>query len=395
VESGSDRVNFRTEKRIVPLPLKQLEKKLGRAVSADQVRKILIALEFKLTPVAHGEVIQSFEVEVPSFRAGKDVSETADLIEEVARHSGYNTIPVEFPWVQLETPEFDAGRELTREIQDAFVASGYSEALTLSMLSQAAIEKTPERVAEALKIKNPPSEDFRYLRTSLLNTLLLAAEGNSKRLKNFRLFEVSNVFATNGEEKRQAVALCSGEGESFLRAKGAAEQLFERLKIPASFVPAVGESDFAHPGRVVQIKSNGRIIGEVAQLHPAIQKNFELPESAYVFVDLEALLKLKRAVVTSKALPKFPGIARDIAVVVSEKTLASEVESAILGADDRIADLKLFDVYSGKGIEIGKRSLAFSFEIRDSEKTLEDSEAEAVLQKIIAAVEGKGGSLRK
>ena len=185
-----------------------------------------------------------------------------------------------------------------------------------------------------------------------------------------------------------------GERSPFNIIRGIAESLFQNLKISVEFKSTSIPSQLAHPGRVALVSVGGKVIGEVAELHPAIAQNFELPLSAYFALDFEALAKLTCDAVIAEPLPKFPGVPRDIAIVVPKKTLAIDVEKAILSADERIVDLKLFDVYTGDGVEAGMKSLAFSFGIRDPEKTLEDAESEKVLQKIVADIERVGGKLR-
>ena len=166
------------------------------------------------------------------------------------------------------------------------------------------------------------------------------------------------------------------------------------MKFPAEFSEAISPPAAAHPGRVADIKISGKKIGTVAELHPVVAKNFELPISAFFNLDFDALSKISRQPVAAADLPKFPGVPRDFAILVPRKTLVREIENAIFSADSKIGELKFFDEFHGEGIPAEMKSLAFSFEIRDENKTLAEKETEEVLQKIVANLKTVGGKLR-
>ena len=389
VESAADVKNFQAEKRVLSFSLEQLEKKLGAKVEQEKALKILRALEFKVAE--KGEI---FEVEVPSFRAGRDIEQPIDLLEEVIRHLGYADLPAQFPRIQMESPRRDFARELKNEIEDALVGFGFHETATLALVSEKLLKNAKQKIETALRLQNPPSEDYRFLRGSLLTSLLEAAEHNVKTKNAFRLFEVSSIYQKDFTEKNLAVALIVGEKNSFLKIRGVAEKLFTDLRFTAEFGELIDSPQIAHPGRAVEIKIAGKKIGMLAELHPAVAKNFELPESAFFCLDFDALAQISRSVAKVRDLPKFPGVPRDLAILVERKTSVREVENAIVSADEKIQDLKLFDVYEGDKIPAGSKSLAFSLEIRDAERTLEEAEAEEILQKIVVNLTQIGGKLR-
>ncbi|MCK5471885.1 phenylalanine--tRNA ligase subunit beta, partial [Candidatus Gracilibacteria bacterium] len=389
----ADIKNFTPEKRVLELSLVELEKKLGSKISPKRSVEILRALGFRVEELSEKDL----KVEVPSFRAGRDIERPIDLMEEVIRHLGYKNLPADFPRIRMTVPSVTAGdsfRELKSEIEDALVGFGFHETATLSLVSEKLLRSANQKIEIAFRLENPPSEDYRHLRNSLLASLLEAASKNVRREKSFRLFEVSTVFQKNSDERNLAVALIVGEKNSFLAVRGVLEKLFASLKFPAEFSEAISLPTTAHPGRVADIKIAGKKIGTVAELHPAVAKNFELPTSVFFDLDFDALSQIPQQAVTAVDLPKFPGVPRDLAVLVSRKTLVREVENAILSADSKIHDLRLFDVYEGEGIPTEMKSLAFSFEIRDKNKTLEEKEAEEVFQKIVANIESVGGKLR-
>ncbi len=392
VESGADIVNFKSEQRKLTLNLEKLNSRLGVAVKSAEVEKILKALEFGVTKKK-----DSLEVKVPSFRAGRDIVEEADLIEEIARHHGYNQIPVEFPVLQMASPERDPEQDLKTTIENALVGYGFHETKTLSLVSAQTLEKTGLDPAKAASLINPPSDDYKYLRTRLVASLLTAAETNIKNAKAFRLFEASIVFEKQGKdvvEHPVCVALVVGETDPFAAARGVAESLLASLKLSPGFTPAKTKERAMHPGRAADIQIAGQTIGTVAEVHPQVDTAFELPRSAYIYLDLAALQAVAREAVIATALPKYPGVPRDIAIVLPAKTLATEATKAIQTADPRITELTLFDTYTGEGIEQGQKSLAFSFIIQDIAKTLSDAESEEVLQKITTNLEQIGGQIR-
>ncbi|MFH1375801.1 MAG: phenylalanine--tRNA ligase subunit beta [Patescibacteria group bacterium] len=392
IEAAADVKNFETKKRVIKLSLAKLSKKLGVAVKEEKAKEILTALEFKVVG-ASGEL----EVTVPSFRAGRDIEQEDDLIEEVIRHLGYADLPSDFPRIQMESPERDRARELADESRDAMVGYGFHETCTLALVSEKLLKDANQKLERAVRLKNPPSEDHRYLRNSLLASLLDVASRNIHNQKDFRLFEIATVFLKTEEESGELTyfaALVVNEEQPYPQVRGVLESLLRDLKFKAELAEAVPVAATAHPGRTADLKIAGKKIGMLAELHPAVAQKFELPRAAFFCLDFAMLAAAPRQVVVPEDLPRFPGVPRDLAVLVSEKTLAQDVENAISSTDEKICDLKLFDVYTGKGIPEGQKSLAFSFSIRDPEKTLEDAESEEIMQKVVANLEEIGGKLR-
>lgn len=390
--AAADVKNFETEKRVIKLSLSNLNKKLGIAVKEEKAKKILTALKFKV--VGSGNEL---EVTVPSFRAGRDIEQEDDLIEEVVRHLGYKDLPSDFPQIRMESPERDRARELADESRDAMVGYGFHETCTLALVSEKLLKDANQKLERAVRLKNPPSEDHRYLRSSLLASLLDTASRNIHNQNAFKLFETATVFLLTGEESEELTyftALVVDEENPYPQVRGVLESLLRDLKFKAELVEAVPVAATAHPGRTADVKIAGKKIGMLAELHPAVAQKFELPRAAFFCLDFEMLAAAPREIVVPEDLPRFPGVPRDLAVLVDTKTLTQDVENAISSADEKICDLKLFDIYTGKGIPEGQKSLAFSFEIRDPEKTLEDKESEEIVQKVVANLEEIGGKLR-
>ena len=387
--SAADVKNFTSKKRILDFSLKNLNQKLGQKVVAEKAAKILTNLGFKVQKNSP----ENWKVEVPSFRAGRDVESEIDLIEEVVRHLGYADLSVEFPSIQMASPRFSMANKLKKEIEDALVGFGFHETATLAMVSEDLFLRANQKLEKAVKLQNPPSEDYRFLRNSLLASLLEVAAHNAKNENSFRLFEISTVFE-GSTEKNRLVALIVGETNSFLKIRGVLEKLLTSLQFSSEISEALEVLTTAHPGRLAAIKIAGKKIGTVAELHPAVVKNFTLSQTAFFEIDFDLLAQVSRSVAKAQDLPKFPGVPRDLAILVGNKTSVRKVENAILTSDPKIQDLKLFDIYEGDKIPADSKSLAFSFTIRDAEKTLEEKESGEILQKIVANLTQIGGKLR-
>ncbi|MFH0776383.1 MAG: phenylalanine--tRNA ligase subunit beta, partial [Patescibacteria group bacterium] len=390
IVAGADVRNFTPEKRILDFALANLARKLGQKVEPEKAEKILVGLGFKIQKTND----ENWRVEIPSWRAGRDIEQEIDLIEEVIRHTGFRDLPTEFPLVRITPPIRDNFRELKAEFENNLVGFGFQEVATLALVSQKLLENASLDPTAAARLENPPSEDQRFLRPDLLSSILAAATQNSKNAKTFRIFEIASIFQKDFAEKNRAVALITGEDKAFLKIRGVAEKLFEASHFAAEFYAAVESSPRAHPGRAVEIKIAGKKIGLLAELHPAVAKNCELPRSAFLEIDFDLLAQISRPPVIATDLPRFPGVPRDLAILVDAKTTVRSVENAILAADPKICELQLFDLYQGEKISSNAKSLAFSFEIRDPAKTLAEAEVEPIIQKIVANLTAIGGKLR-
>jgi len=386
----ADVKNFTFKKRILDFSLQSLVEKLGQEIVPEKIEKILRGLGFKIEKTE----AKNWRIEAPSWRAGRDVETEIDLIEEVVRHLGFGDLPTEFPLVRITPLIRDNFRELKNETEDLMIGFGFHEVVTLALVSEKLLGNSAQKIENTARLENPPTEDHRFLRPSLVASLLDTAAKNFRHKKSFRLFEISSIFEKDFAEKNSAVGLVVGEPDSFLKIRGVAEKLFESLKFSADFDEAVESSALAHPGRAVEIKIAGKKIGLVAELHPAIAQNFELPRSAFFELDFDALSEISRPPVVVHDLPRFPGVPRDLAIVVDSKIPVRAVENAIAAADPKICDLKLFDIFTGAGIPENSKSLAFSFEIRDSKKTLSESEVEEIIAKIVANLTEIGAKLR-
>jgi phenylalanyl-tRNA synthetase beta chain len=375
----------------IPLSVKNTNRLLGtdldRKSMADHLKSIEFSVEEK------GDDLLA--VTVPSFRV--DVSRHEDLVEEVARLSGYNSIPITFPLIPSDT-RLPSRRWMVRnEIKNVLLGYGFSEAINYSFIDCSACEQLrlgpddPRR--NMLEILNPLSEDQSVMRTSLVPGIIGTMHRNvSMQIKTLKLFEIGKIFFDTGKNRQpreveNLVCIWTGKRNEFswhdkgmdcdfYDIKGVAEGLFKALRVEKmKFTSLPAESCcYLKPGHTAGIYSGEGIIGVVGEIHPEAAANFDLKQSVFIFeLDLDLLLPLIPEIKISKPLPKFPSVSRDITMIVDRDTEARSIIEHIESINEKILEkVQLFDVYEGKPVPEGKKSLSLRLIYRSPEKTLED-----------------------
>jgi phenylalanyl-tRNA synthetase beta chain len=375
----------------------RVQRVLGIALNTDEIAQILLRL---------GMVFQrqgdDFSVTPPSYRF--DIAIEEDLIEEVARVHGYENIPAapsQGRMTMLAQPE--AERPLER-LRQALVLRDYQEAVTYSFV-EAEWERDLCGNAAPVALKNPIASQMSVMRSSLLGGLLGALRTNlARRQVRVRLFEIGGCFsaASGGYAQQERVAGVAYGGAvaeqwgapartvDFYDVKGDVEALFAPAQL--TFEAAVHSA--SHPGRSARIKLNGRAIGWMGELHPQWQRQYDLAQAVVWFeVELDALLQARVPRLTE--ISKFPPVRRDLAVVVDEgSTLQSLLDAMHAVKAPLVTEIALFDVYRGKGVEQGKKSLAFRVLLQDTEKTLTDAEIDQSIARLVTALQNQGAQLR-
>jgi phenylalanyl-tRNA synthetase beta chain len=341
-------------------------------------------------------------VSVPSFRG--DVEREEDLIEEVARHYGYDRIPETMPLEATaqgsRLPILDA----ERTVREVLIRTGLTEALTVSLTTPAALDglrlSLDHPWRSMVRLRNPMVEDHTHLRTTLVPGLLQVARGNiSRRVTDVCVFELGRTFHSSSasvRERRRLTILMTGRilrgawnvppeasMASFFHLKGILESLFEELRITGTIITAA-PATWLHPGKAAAAAVNEDAVGVLGELHPDVAAAYELPPGVYVAdVDVEVLLE--RAVFRPQfvTLPRFPSVRRDVAAVVPQTVPAADVERVIAEAGGGLlASVELFDVYTGPPVPAGHRNLAYTLSFRSSERTLTAEEVDAVVRRI-------------
>ena len=386
--------------RTIALRRGRIEQILGLAIADPDVERILEGLGFQFRRTNAG-----WDVDAPTFRV--DVLREVDLIEEVARHHGYDRLPAAFPAPSAPPGPSDPGIARDRLVRRVLLAAGCSEALTFSFIDAAfAAHFADERTI--VPIGNPLSAQFSVLRPSLLPGLLASVAHNRHREHaDVRLFELGASVTRAGESRHVAVALTGGTAHwstpqrpiDFFDAKGLVEAVSAALQVEAVFDGAALPSYLVR-GRGAAVSVAGRRIGSVGMLAPAIVASAGLSSIDEVYVaelDLDALTASQSTSgLTVQPLPRYPSIARDISIVVDETLPAESVRGTIRAAGpDTLVSVREFDRYQGKGVPDGRVSLSLRLTFRSPERTLTDAEAETAMKKILNALKDAHNAIQR
>ena len=372
---------------------------LGYGVAADEIAAGLASIG--IDPEASGDVVRT---QIPGFRP--DLVLEVDLIEEVARLRGYDLLPATLPAIRQPGSEAATYRR-RRRIREVLVRAGFRESASLSFASGDDLEIMGAR--EAVAVANPPSADEPFLRTSLVPNLARALARNADRgVRGAALFEVGHVFAPGEpvvERESVAVALWGEADEGLqahprsfdvLDAKGALDALLDGLLAPGLQLGEVPEGPF-HPSRSATVEVAGEPVGVLAELHPRAAERMGIEgRVALATLDVDALVPHLSEGRSLRDVPRFPPVRRDLAFVVDAETAAGAVQKAVVEAGGpMLREAVLFDVFAGEGISEGKKSLAFSIDLRAADRTLTSEEAEPLVEAIVARVASDfGGELR-
>lgn len=397
----------RQDRQPVLLRRERVARVLGIEVGTDRVKDILSSLEFAAEPQGEsGDLL----VTVPYWRT--DVRLPDDLIEEIARIIGYDEIPTTM--LRGEIPEHAPSPSLMLKeaLRDLLVSCGMQEVITYSLVSQDLLQKVdPQRqLCSPLRVANPMSSEQEYLRTSLRGSLLATFAANERYEQNgIRLFEIGYIFLPNEKdlpEEREILAGVMGgprfdrswlSGEDaldFYDAKGVVETVLGALRVEPRFEPS--EDQVLLPGKTAVVLADGQTIGVLGEVHPKTTALFDIATAPVMLfeIDLSKLLPLVSAVPRYEPLPRYPGIVRDLALVVDADVSSSQVQDMIQGSP-LVSEVTLFDVYTGDRVPEGKKSLAFSVRYRSPDRTLTDEEVDRGQHKIIGRLERElGAALR-
>ena len=388
-----DIVNYVPAPKTVPLEVDKINNLLGTQISREDMVKYLNLLEIQ---------VEGDNILVPSWRP--DLNLMADIAEEVGRSYGYNEIPTtDFknstqggytPAMELETK---AGR-LCR-------ALGYSEIITYSFVSPAIFDqiRIPKDsvMRNALRIQNPLGEDTSIMRTTATPSMLdILSRNNAYHNKSAKLYELAKIYLpTEGEllprEPKILMLGTYGAGENFFTIKGELEAILSGLRMPKASYTAEKNNPTYHPGRCAKVTVAGVDVGYIGQIHPLVAKNYDIDSEVYCAeINFTALMELQLPEATYTPLPKYPSVSRDLAVVCDESITVARVEEIIESAAGKLLrNIRLFDIYRGTGVPEGKKSMAFSLELRADDRTLTDTDSENVVAKVLDALKTNIGAI--
>lgn len=330
-----------------------------------------------------------YEVTVPSWR-DRDIEGERDLVEEIARVYGYHNLPSVIPSGEIPVGRPDKMLEAEDRTKSFFKAAGCTELLSYSFISRELLEKTGLDPAASLRLANPLSADFEFMRPSLIPGALAAVKMNQGLFPEGRLFEVSNAYFPRAgalpEERPNVLALVYGPA--------ADDSLFRELKgLLEAYCPLIGAADVSlqrrgksslwHPGRSVGISVGGVLFGTLGEIHPAILSRFGLDgRVAALDFDLAALLDVCEHKPSYRPVAQFPSVLRDLAFTVAERVEYGAIEAAVRAASPLLKTVDLFDVFRGGNVGAGDKSLALHLEFAHAERTLTAAEAETEFKRI-------------
>ena len=384
-----DIINYGPETRKLPLEPEKINHLLGTNISKEDMVMYLNRLEI---PVEDDTII------VPSFRP--DLVRMVDIAEEVGRSYGYNEIPV----TQFRTATHGGySQEMKLEVKAGSLcrAMGYSEIITYSFTSPTVFDQiripADSPLRRAMRIQNPLGEDTSIMRTIALPSMLeILGRNNAYHNKAAKLYEIAKIYLpVEGqplpEEPKMLVFGSYGEKETFFKLKGELEAVFAGLRMKKASYTAEKNNPSYHPGRCASISIDGVEIGVMGQVHPLVAKNYGIDSEVYCAeLNFTKMLGLRLPDPTFVPLPKYPAVSRDLALICDEALTVAQVEDVIsASAGKLLRKIQLFDIYRGVGVPEGKKSMAFSLELRADDRTLTDSDSEKVVSNVLAALKEK------
>jgi phenylalanyl-tRNA synthetase beta chain len=372
---------------------------MGVPMEQEEVLSIFKRLQFPLS-VEEG----IYRVTVPVRRP--DIHLEVDLIEEVARIYGYDRIPTSLPWGQQQAGGRTWIQQKRQVIRHTLRDLGLNEVITYSLTSNALEQEIAYPLTVPympIPIAMPMSNEHAILRTNLLPQLLqVAARNRNYGVSDVSIYELSKVYLASDdnqhtlpEERFQLAFLMTGnyhaanwessaqKGGDFFTAKGVLTTLLERLRIPGLEYEAIVMKGF-HPGRTAIIKHDNQVIGVLGQLHPALSQKYDLDDTVVCQLDLENLLLTSTDELTYQPIPRYPGITRDLALLIDESVPVSQIEAGIQAvAGELLKSVTLFDVFTGEQVEVGKKSIAFNLVYRSDNRTLKDKEVQQAHDRVV------------
>ena len=399
------------EQRTVTFTAEQINDYLGTSIEKDRMVDILTKLEFGITE--SGDTIEAL---VPTWR--DDVTVMPDIAEEVARIVSYDNIAPTIPVAILSSGGMTPKKALTKEVTHYLAHAGLSQIITFSFMHKDGLTNMmlPEgdNRYTAIPILNPISEEFPYMRTTLVPAVIEAAKRNiAQQNKDLWLFETANVYEPKSlpltevpHERPMACGIMMGKvteaawnqaqrDTDFYDVKGVVDGLLAKLGLTQYDIQPSSES-YYHPGVSAHYTVNGVTIANYGELHPQVVKNFDLSGKVYMFeIDLEAVLSITVPPFRYQSFSKFPGTSRDLAIVAPVSVTSGDIVALIKEhGGEYLESVSIFDVYEGEHIEAGYRSLAYNLQFRSMEGTLNDEDIDGAIQAIIDALATKNCKLR-
>ena len=398
---------------VITVTPEAINTRIGVEIPKEEMIEILTRLQFDVKEDDGALVITA-----PTWR--QDVTCDADISEEIARMHSYDKIESHNPELALRQGKEDPMEEVKSEAEDYLASAGLDEVMTYTFIHPSFVDKMMLKADDCrrnvIKLMNPISDEFGVMRTTMLPSLLNTAAYNlARQAESVKIFEVGRVYLPKAlpltehpEERRVIGAVMSGrrselnwtsgkDSVDFYDMKGVVEGLLEKMQL-AEYELAACEETYMHPGKSCVVKAGGKAIGYFGCLHPTAAANFDVPEETYVLeLELAPLAESALRVPQYAHLAKFPGTSRDIAVVVPKEVTVQELEGVLrANAGELLQGIRVFDVYTGKQVTEGCKSVAFNLTFQAEDRTLTDGEIDPIIKDVVAKVaEAYAAQLRK
>jgi len=395
----------------VTLRLDRVNRILGTDLDEGAVEDILTSLQINIVEKENGNWL----VCTPSYR--RDLDKEIDLIEEVARLHGYDKIPTTLPCGPTTQGAKTWNQRIRLKAGELMTVQGLYEIIAFSFINPRHFDwlrlPSGHPLREAVTVKNPLSEEQGVMRTTLLPGLLDTIKRNINRMnRNVSLYETGKIYLPAGftgqgtlpEERWVLGAAATGEKEKswaypkmaydFYYLKGVAENVISGLGIKKVAFCAVHDLPWYHPGRSAAILVNDKEAGTIGEIHPLVLENYGIDQStAAFFLDLDLLAGETAEGINYQPIPRYPAVSRDLAVIIPEQVATSELVGAIReGREGLLKEIRLFDLYRGKQIKTGYKSMAFSLTWQAEDRTLTDDEVNRLHQDIMGDLAIKLGA---
>ncbi|RJR31624.1 phenylalanine--tRNA ligase subunit beta [Candidatus Parcubacteria bacterium] len=394
-------INYSKSKKIkIKLDLDFLQKKIGEKIPDKKVIEILKNLEFKVNKSKN-----FLSVEVPGFRAMRDVSIPEDLVEEVSRIYGFQNIKSSLPQIQIKKPELDKELALERTVKNFLVGANFAETYNYSFMTEKDAKIFGYNEKNLVELKNYAAADQRFLRPCLVPGLIKNAEHNLPYFDEIKLFELGRVFKNepgeyktgkgdgflpNQPKRLSGIIVSKNSKDLFFSAKGIVESLAQYLNLNISFK----DNDYlwVKNRQGLEVVFNGKPLKH-NYVYLFNRQVYDIKAEAAIFdLNFTQLAKLPVEQKKYSPIPQFPEIKRDLAVVTGENILWADVKNEVAAADPLIKGIEYLSVFSNAGLGMNKKSLAFSIIFRSDKRTLLSEEVDQIIKKILKRLEEKFGA---
>ncbi|QGU94969.1 phenylalanine--tRNA ligase subunit beta [Clostridium bovifaecis] len=387
----------KSESHILKIDSNWINKFLGIYIPKEDMKKYLDRLELKSD--IEGDTLV---ISVPTFRS--DINIREDVAEEIARIYGYNNVPSTTPSVETLKGGKSAKQILDDKVLETLISSGLNQAITYSFVSPKVFDRVliPEDsiLRKAVAIRNPLGEDYSIMRTTSIPSMMEALARNYSRNNELaRLFEIGKVYLPKEDEndlpeERNIVTIGMYGKADYLDLKGVVENIIDVLGVEKVKFQRESENPSFHPGKTAALYIKKEYVGAVGEIHPDVAEKYGVEERCYIAeLNLDILYRNATMEKRYTPLPKFPAVTRDIAILVDENILVQEIEDAIKNQGGKLLEsVKLFDIYQGKQIPQGQKSIAYALVYRGENRTLTDNDVNKVHDKIVRTLEQKLGA---